>query len=90
MRAYADEIVKRASKGERALAIICCNDPHVVVSAVSKGRSSCIQLNGLLRKLMPVVLACTLYTPILWLARDVNPADYPSRHSPLPAPMPLP
>lgn len=89
MRAYADEIVRRASQGERNSTIVCCNDSRVVVGAVSKGRSSSIQLNGLLRKLLPVLLACNLCTPMLWLATDVNPADYPSRHSPLPAPTPL-
>ena len=90
MVAFKNELLRRGIEGERDRRIVFINDSRVVVGAVAKGRSSSIQLNFHLRKLVWVRLAWGLNWGLLWTGTKANPADAPSRHLQLPKPTKMP
>ena len=65
---------------------ICFNDSRVVCGAFSKGRSSSFKLNGVMRSLVPYLVAGDITLAFLWIETHANPADHPSRFVAIPAP----
>ena len=86
-RALKRELVKFASDpAHSGLIRICLNDSRVCVGAFAKGRSSSFRLNGCLRSLLPYLVLGNVSFAVLWVETHSNPADFPSRFMPLPAP----
>ena len=89
LRAFRRELCRIArdfnSKGRVQLFM---NDSKVVVGAVAKGRSSSYKINGLLRSMVPFMLFGDVTVALLWVETESNPADHPSRATPLPPPRP--
>ena len=88
-RAVIDVLRELVREGLRDTRVIFGNDSRVCVGAFAKGRSSSIQLNGLLREHAFLCLVSGLTTNLIWVGTASNPADYPSRHAPRPPPGPL-
>ena len=90
-RALRREIRILASKYNRGRSIqICFNDSLVCVYAFSKGRSSSLKLNGILRGLLPYLIMSRISLALLWVETESNVADFPSRWKPVPPPRPAP
>ena len=68
--------------------LVIAIDSRVTLGAVSKGRSSSVQVNGLLRALTGWLILGRVRPYLLWVPSDANPADFPSRFRPLPAHLP--
>ena len=86
-RALKRELVKFASDpANKGLIQVCLNDSRVCVGAFAKGRSSSFRLNGCLRSLLPFLVLGGVSFAMLWVETHSNPADFPSRFMPLPAP----
>jgi hypothetical protein len=66
----------RSAVGKRVLVL---SDSHVVVGAVTKGRSSSPQLLRRLRALTALLLAGGIRLSLRWVPSELNPADEPSR-----------
>jgi hypothetical protein len=60
--------------------ILIFSDSQVAISVVSKGRSSSLQLNNVLRRLGGLVVLCNLRICLCWCRSGDNPADKPSRN----------
>jgi hypothetical protein len=84
--AFASELVRRIRAGDRDSRLLFLNDSRVVVGAFTKGRSSSIALNRLIRQLLGPIMCAGLQVVLVWISTSFNPADYPSRGLPLPPP----
>ena len=62
-------------------------DSAVCVGALGKGRSSSFKLNGIMMGLLPYLVVANLSVAAFWIGTKSNPADHPSRGTPLPSPM---
>ena len=90
-RALRRELRILASQYDRGKSIqICFNDSLVCVYAFSKGRSSSIKLNSILRGLLPYLIMGRVSLALLWVETESNIADFPSRWKPVPAPRTAP
>ena len=91
LRALRREVMKMSSTGRPLHVVqnILC-DSQVAVGAVSKGRSSSYKLNGVLRGMLPYLVVPDIAMSLIYINTHCNPADFPSRFAPLPAPDPLP
>eukprot|EP00971_Amphidinium_carterae_P166730 3304158-Amphidinium_carterae.1 len=58
-------------------------DSQVVVSVVSRGRSSSHQLNYILQTSLALCLFCSLAPLAMWIGTEQNPSDDPTRNRPL-------
>ncbi|CAE7783373.1 unnamed protein product, partial [Symbiodinium pilosum] len=86
-RALRREIRRLASCFDNAGRIqVCLNDSMVCVFAFSKGRSSSLKLNNILRGLLPYLVMGDVAPALLWIETAANFADHPSRFRPLPPP----
>ncbi|CAE7427492.1 unnamed protein product, partial [Symbiodinium sp. KB8] len=84
-RALKKELIKLSSVFENGGSIqVCLNDSLVVVGAFTKGRSSSFKLNGIMRSLLPFLIAGNVAIAILWVETEANMGDHPSRFRPLP------
>lgn len=80
------EIKRRANNNKGRARVVNLCDSRVVVGCFAKGRSSSRNLNHRLRSCIPWLLTSELQLVNLWVATDKNPADHPSRNSPIPPP----
>ena len=80
------EIKDRVNSGNAACRVVNLCDSRVVVGAFAKGRSSSKNMNHGLRSCLPWLLTGDLQVSNLWVDTHSNPADYPSRFKPIPAP----
>ena len=80
------EIRDRVNSGNAACRVVNLCDSRVVVGAFAKGRSSSKNMNHGLRSCLPWLLTGNLQVSNLWVDTHSNPADYPSRFKPIPAP----
>ena len=80
------EIRDRVNSGNAACHAVNLCDSRVVVGAFAKGRSSSKNMNHGLRSCLPWLLTGDLQVSNLWVDTHSNPADYPSRFKPIPAP----
>ena len=65
-------------------------DSQVCLGCVSKGRSSSYKLNGILRSMIPYLVAGDIAIALNYINTKYNPADHPSRFVPIPPPQPMP
>ena len=90
-RALRRELRKLASDfNSGGLIQLCLNDSLVCVYAFSKGRSSSLKLNNILRGLLPYTIFGNISYALLWVETESNVADYPSRFRELPHPRAAP
>ena len=83
MRAVNDELKRAVAQGDSCpRRQLVFSDSRVVVGAASKGGSSSLRLNGILRSMLPYACASGISLHYLWVATDENPADGPSRGKP--------
>ncbi len=81
------EVKHRVNEGLGFSRVVNLCDSRVVVGgAWAKGRSSSRQMNHRLRSCLPWVLTGEISITNLWTDTKNNPADYPSRGKPIPAP----
>eukprot|EP00435_Cladocopium_sp_Y103_P047077 s582_g13.t1 len=73
-------ILSRACKPQRAIAFV---DSFVVRGATSKGRSASKALSTVLRRVGAMCVAAALYLTIPFVPTRLNPADDPTRDTPL-------
>ena len=91
MRAIKVELQKLGRYGKPCHQIqpLLC-DSQVCCAVLSKGRSSSYKLNGVMRAMLPTLLALDVAFAANWIGTKHNPADHPSRGAPLPPPLPAP
>ena len=77
---WLKRIVKQNISGKRILVLI---DSAVVKGAVTKGRSSSVILNRVIRQMAGLALSYGLFLEVVWLPTWANPSDAPSRHTAL-------
>ncbi len=90
MRAFKAELKTRSLEnlgGSRCINLV---DSRVVLGAWSKGRSSSVSLNPIMRSCLGYVICGQVKMINVWVDTHSNPADEPSRFKPIAAPSPCP
>ena len=89
MKALGVEVKYLARGSGRRRRHLYFSDSWVVAGAWTKGRSSSLRLNSILRSLLPYMIAGELSIAVLWIKSGSNFANAPSRGLPLSRPRSL-
>lgn len=91
LRALKREVLmKTADDKQHGQVHLFLTDSKVCLGCLGKGRSSSYKLNGILRSMVPFLVASDISLGVNYVHTKSNPANYPSRFTPLPSPEPLP
>ena len=91
LRALKREVLMKTADGKQHGQVhLFFTDSKVCLGCLGKGRSSSYKLNGILRSMVPFLVASDISLGVNYTNTKSNPADYPSRFTSLPSPEPLP
>ena len=90
LRAIKAELIDRVCQNAGPCRCVNMTDSRVSLGSWGNGRSSSVQVNGILRFCIGWSILGRVKLAKVWVASDKNPGDHPPRFRPVPAAVDLP